>query len=100
MDSIERKKLKEDAINYHDMLVALPPELREIIIQKLDLVDYHRLSAVSKSWRSIAIAAKRSKLPQRKAIASLCGGYRGYYSPLRKMLIMGFLVFAIERFSS
>ncbi|KAK9290851.1 hypothetical protein L1049_009029 [Liquidambar formosana] len=59
MDSIERKKLKEDAINL-DMLVALPPELREIIIQKLDLVDYHRVSAVSKSWRSIAIAAKES----------------------------------------
>ncbi|KAK9281424.1 hypothetical protein L1049_004326 [Liquidambar formosana] len=52
-------KFKVDA-NNNDMLVALVPKVMELIIQKLDIVDYHRLSVVCKSWRSVAIAAKHS----------------------------------------
>ncbi|KAA8521044.1 hypothetical protein F0562_011803 [Nyssa sinensis] len=55
----ERKEFKM-ASNYDDMLVALPMEIRELIIQKLDIAGYHRLGAVCKSWRSIAIAAKQN----------------------------------------
>ncbi|KAK9282268.1 hypothetical protein L1049_005182 [Liquidambar formosana] len=56
----ERKKFKGDA-NNDDMLVVFLPEVRELIIQKLDIVDYYRFSAVCKSWRSIAISAKQSQ---------------------------------------
>ncbi|KAK9282497.1 hypothetical protein L1049_005416 [Liquidambar formosana] len=56
----EREQFKVDA-NRDDMLVALLPEVRELIIQKLDIVDYYRLSAVCKLWRSTAIAAKQSQ---------------------------------------
>ncbi|KAA8521045.1 hypothetical protein F0562_011802 [Nyssa sinensis] len=56
----ERKELNV-ASNYDDMLVALPTEIRELIIQKLDIADYHCFGAVCKSWRSIAIAAKQNQ---------------------------------------
>ncbi|KAK9288322.1 hypothetical protein L1049_016773 [Liquidambar formosana] len=56
----KKKKFKVDA-NTNDMLVALLPKVRELIIQKFDIVDYHRLSAVCKSWRSIATTTKQSQ---------------------------------------
>ncbi|XP_059626868.1 uncharacterized protein At1g65760-like [Cornus florida] len=57
---IKRKKLKV-AHNSNDIIVALPPEIAELILQMLDIVDYHRFSAVCKTWRSIAVAAKQKQ---------------------------------------
>lgn len=56
----KRMANKRENLEVDDMLVALPQDARELIIKKLDFVDYIRISVVSKLWRSIAFAAKQS----------------------------------------
>lgn len=51
----ERKNLEVD-----DVLVVLPQDVWELIIKELHSVDYLRFGAVSKLWRSVAVAAKES----------------------------------------
>ncbi|XP_059626765.1 probable F-box protein At1g44080 [Cornus florida] len=54
---IKREKLKV-VNNSDDFISALPPEVMEVILQKLNIVGFHCFSAVCKSWRSIAVTAK------------------------------------------
>ncbi|XP_043690299.1 uncharacterized protein At1g65760-like [Telopea speciosissima] len=62
-----RKRLKKSIENCHDdvennniALLLLPEDIIILeIVNKLDLVDFHRFSAVCRSWQSIAIAARK-----------------------------------------
>ncbi|XP_042519468.1 putative F-box protein At5g55150 [Macadamia integrifolia] len=47
-----------------NITVALPEDIMMLIISKLDLLDFHCFSSVCKSWKSIAIAAKKIMPPQ------------------------------------